>query len=109
MDPLSSILFSRQSSFSHENEFYIEGQIESLDAGSKTLLRSVVSQTHCLKITQNVAFEFLSFNNFYQFCIYLVTLFDHKLQNFKMTIFGIFDELLSTLNVNVARFARNVK
>ena len=58
MDPLSSILFSRQSSFSHENEFYIEGQIESLDAGSKTLLRSVVSQTQCLKITQNVTFVF---------------------------------------------------
>ena len=42
-------VFRRQSSFSHENEFYIEGQIESLDAGSKTLLRSVVSQTHGLK------------------------------------------------------------
>ena len=27
----------------------------------------------------------------------------------KMTIFGIFDKLLSTQNVNVARFARNVK
>ena len=43
----------------------------------------------------------------------LVTLFDHKLQVFKnspnWTIFGIFDELLSTQNVNVARFARNVE
>ena len=28
--------------FWNENEFYIEGQIESLDAGSKTLLRSIV-------------------------------------------------------------------
>ena len=40
----------------------------------------------------------------------LVTLFDHKLQVFKnpakLTIFGIFNELL---NVNVARFARNVE
>ena len=27
----------------------------------------------------------------------------------KLTIFGIFDELLSTQNVNVARFARNVE
>ena len=41
----------------------------------------------------------------------LVTLFDHKLQFFakiaKLTIFGIFNELLSTQNV--ARFARNVE
>ena len=27
----------------------------------------------------------------------------------KLTIFGIFSELLSTQNVNVARFARNVE
>ena len=27
----------------------------------------------------------------------------------KLTIFGIFNELLSTQNVNVARFARNVE
>ena len=44
---------------------------------------------------------------------YLVTLFDRKLQVFKnspkLTIFGIFNELLSTQNVNVARFARNVE
>ena len=43
----------------------------------------------------------------------LVTLFDRKLQVFKnsqnRTIFGIFDELLSTRNVNVARFARTVE
>ena len=43
----------------------------------------------------------------------LVTLFDRKLQAFKkspkLTIFGIFNELLSTQNVNVARFARNVE
>ena len=42
----------------------------------------------------------------------LVTLFDRKLQLFKnspkSTYFGIFNELLSTQNVNVARFARNV-
>ena len=44
--------------------------------------------------------------------IYLVTLFDCKLQVFKnslkLTIFGIFNKLLATQNVNVARFARNV-
>ena len=43
----------------------------------------------------------------------LVTLFDRKLQVFKnspkWTIFGIFNQLLSTQNVNVARLARNVE
>ena len=108
--------------------------------------------SHCLKITQNVAFEFLHFGIFHQFFLNsnigtlippksfenyskcriwifefwhfppifvllkltcLVTLFDRKLQVFKnspkWTIFGIFNELLSTQNVNVARFARNVE
>ena len=44
---------------------------------------------------------------------FLVTLCDHKLQFFKkspkLTIFGIFSELLSTQNINVARFARSVE
>ena len=44
---------------------------------------------------------------------YLVTLFDCKLQVFKnspnWTIFGIFNELLSTQNVNVVRCAHNVE
>ena len=43
----------------------------------------------------------------------LVTLFDRKLYVLqklaKSTIFGIFNELLSTQYVNVARFARNVE
>ena len=43
----------------------------------------------------------------------MVTLFDHKLQIFKnspkWTIFGIFNELLSTQKVIVALFARNVE
>ena len=43
----------------------------------------------------------------------LVTLFDHKFQIYKdsskWTIFGIFNQLLSTQNVNVARYARNVE
>ena len=43
----------------------------------------------------------------------LVILFDRKIQVFKnspkWTIFGIFNQLLSTQNVNVARFARNVE
>ena len=44
---------------------------------------------------------------------YRVTLFDRNLQVFinspKLTIFGIFTELLSTQKVNVARFVRNVE
>ena len=60
----------------------------------------------------------LNFGIFHPFLSYLkltclVTLFDRKLQVFKKspkwTIFGIFNELLSTQNVNVARFARNAK
>ena len=43
----------------------------------------------------------------------LVTLFDRKLQVFKNSpnwvFYGIFNQLLSTQNVNVARFARNVE
>ena len=43
----------------------------------------------------------------------LVTLFDHKLVVLKnspnSTIFGIFNELLSTQKVNGARFARSVE
>ena len=50
-----------------------------------------------LKITQNVAFE----------------LFDRKFQVFKnspkMTVMAFFNERLSTENVSVTRFARNVK
>ena len=43
----------------------------------------------------------------------LVTLFDCKLQFIKnspkLSIFGIFNEFLSTQNVNAARFARNIE
>ena len=43
----------------------------------------------------------------------MVTLFDRNLRVFKKSpkwaIFGIFNLLLSTQNVNVARFARNVE
>ena len=57
-------------------------------------------QSHCLKITQNVAFEFLEFWNFPPFFVLLkltclVTLFDRKLQvvknSPKWTLFGIFN------------------
>ena len=66
------------------------------------------------------------YENYYKCCIWifppifvllkltcLVTLLDRKLQVFKSspkwTIFGIFNYLLFTQNVNVARFARNVE
>ena len=70
---------------------------------------------HSLKITQNVAFEFWHFPPIFFLLkvTCLVSLFERKLQVFKnspkCTIFGIFNWLLSTQNVNVARFARNVE
>ena len=60
-------------------------------------------------------FNFGIFHQFltYKLIIYLVTLYDRKLQIFKnsskLTIFGLFNELLSTQYVNVDRFARNVE
>ena len=43
----------------------------------------------------------------------MVTLFDRNLQVFKkspkLIIFGIFDELLTTQNVKIARLTRNVE
>ena len=67
-------------------------------------------RSQCLKITQNVEFEFLNFGIFHQLFVLLkltclVTLFDRKLQVFrnspKLAIFAIFHELLFTQNVNV--------
>ena len=74
---------------------------------------SFLGGTQCLKITQNVAFwHFLPIFVLSKLTC-LVTLFDRKLQVFKSspkwTILGIFNQLLSTQNVNVARFARNVE
>ena len=46
----------------------------------------IASRALCLKITKNVAFE----------------------KSPKSAFLGIFNELLATQNVNVARFARNV-
>ena len=67
--------------------------------------------------TQNVSFQFFNCGISTNFCPFkttcLVTLFDCKLQvsknSSKLTTFGIFNELLSTQNAIVARFARNVK
>ena len=70
-----------------------------------------------LKITQNVTFELLDFGTFHQFCpiksdlsgktVWLQTSGFQKLA--KINHFSIFNELLSTQIVNVARFARNVE
>mgnify|MGYP006863930545 CR=1 FL=1 len=71
--------------------------------------------TRCLKITQNVAFEFWYFSPIFVLLklTCMVTLFDRKLQipknAPKWTIFGISNWLSSTQNVNVAHFARNVE
>ena len=74
--------------------------------------------SQCLKITKKnriCVFEFWRFPPILVLLemTCLVTLFDCKLQVFKkspkLTLFGIFNELLSTKNVNVARFARNVE
>ena len=63
-----------------------------------------------------LSFSILAFSN--NFCpiksdLSGNTLLYRKLQVFKnspkLTIFGIFNELLSTQNENVARFARNVE
>ena len=68
-------------------------------------------QIQCLKITQNVAFEFWHFPPIFVLLkvTCLVTLFDRKLQLFKnspkWTLFGTFKQLLSTQNVNIAWLA----
>ena len=67
-----------------------------------------------LKIAQNVAFELFNFGIFHQIkndlsgnTVWLQSSGFQKLA--KLAIFGIFNELLSTQNGNVARFARNVE
>ena len=50
-------------------------------------------------------FPFLAFST--NFLSYLVTLIQVLENSPKWSIFGIFNELLSTQNVDVARFARN--
>ena len=87
----------------------------------QTLTNHFWLQKNCLKIIQNYSkcrilmFEFWHFPPFFVISkvTCLVTLFDRKLHIFKnspkWTTFGIFYKLLSTPNVNVARFARNVE
>ena len=86
--------------------------------GNFQKLTYFVILAQCLKITQNVAFRIFQFWHFPPIFVLLkvtclITLFDSKLQVFKNSpkwiIFGIFNELLSTQHVNVARFARNIE
>ena len=72
--------------------------LQFLERGKKMIFfdrHELWNLSHCLKITQNVAYDFLNFGSFHQFLSYLVTLFDRKLQVFKnspkWTIFGIFN------------------
>ena len=68
------------------------------------------TRPHCLKIIQNVAFDFY-FGIFHKFCLIKTDLSGNTVfkNSPKLTIFGIFKQLLSTQNVNVARFARNIE
>ena len=58
-------------------------------------------------MTQNLAFEFLNCGIIIKTDLSGNTVDFQKLA--KLTIFGIFNEILATQNVNVARFARNVE
>ena len=78
----------------------------------------VISQATMLEKYSKYCIFYFQFWHFLPiFCpikeTYLVTLYDCKLQSFKnspkLTFFGIFHKLLSSQNVNVARFAHNVE
>ena len=56
---------------------------------------------------QNIAFEFWHFPPI--FVVLKMTCLVTLLNSPNWTIFGIFNELLATRNVNVARFAHNVE
>ena len=96
---------------------FFDEEVATRLAGEETEpeIRKKDMSSHWLKITQNIAFEFWHFPPILVLLklTYLVTLFDRKLQVFKnspkWTIFGIFNKLSSTTNVNVDRFARNVE
>ena len=71
---------------------------------------TTTSQSQRLKITQNVTFDFLTLafsTNFYPITSDWMSGNTVWPQSPKLTILGIYNELLSTQNVNVARFARN--
>ena len=83
------------------------GEMDDISVCSKHLFRP----PYCLKITQNVAFGSFNFGLFHRFLsgntVWSQAPFSKNRQiDF---FFGISNELLSTQNVNVARFARNVE
>ena len=88
------------------------------EEGKHRLARQDFKQEHSKKLLKKSHLNFFEFWHFPPIFVLLkltclVTLFDRKLQVFKnslkWTIFGIFNEFLSTQNVKVARFARNVE
>ena len=86
----ANVVTSVPSNIIHSVDYMVDGLSKVLTTGEKTV------KAQCLKITQNVAFEFLNFGIFHQLKLTcLVTLFDRKLQVFKnspkWTIFGIFN------------------
>ena len=73
----------------------------------------IIIDSKCLKISQNVTFEFLQLKHFPpNFALLKMTcLVTPDFQKLAKTdhFLGIYNQLLSTQNVNVARFARNVE
>ena len=65
---------------------------------SQKLNRAKLSNLNSLDIFSQIRIKIENYSK--------MSLFDSKLQDF---IFGIYNELLPTQNVNVARFARNVE
>ena len=71
-------------------DFGIHGNVDFLPCLSPQDFYQLSYYAQCLKITKNVAFE-------------------KSPKSPKSAFLGIFNELLATQNVNVARFARNVE
>ena len=89
----ANVVTSVPSNIIHSVDYMVDGLSKVLTTGEKTV------KAQCLKITQNVAFEFFEFWHFPPIFVLLkltclVTLFDRKLQVFKnspkWTFFGIF-------------------
>ena len=87
----ANVVTSVPSNIIHSVDYMVDGLSKVLTTGEKTV------KAQCLKITQNVAFEFWLFSPIFVLLklTCLVTLFDRKLQVFKNSskwnIFGIFN------------------
>ena len=101
--------FLRINGHSIKNGFFIEAQCLKIFQKSLAFCQATVITIVENKAKSRIFHQFLS----YKKVTCLVTLFDCKLQDFKnspnQTIFGIFNQVLFTQNVTVARFARNVE